>query len=202
MRIWCALAIAAVGCGTPSRPAARTEKTVVAPEPTVPADAPASALVGVDGDRRTIEAPHGGLIKRLAVTPDGTAAITQDELGGLRLWPMLDGSSEPRLVDLPAARGLAIGPDPRGFVVAALDQVGGLVIQVIDRDGIALQRASLRADPGHLGIEMTAKGLLAWRADQVIVRLSSEGAITSTASRRGRPADRRRSRSPASERSR
>jgi len=172
--------IAAVGCGTPSRPSAVTEQVVAAPaEAGTAALPPPSALVRIEGDRRKIEAPHGGLIQRLAVTPDGTAAITQDELGGIRLWPALDGSTEPRLVDLPQTRGLAIGPDPRGFVVAALDQVGGLVIQVVDRDGIALQRASLRGDPAHLGIEMTSKGLLAWRADQMIVRLSNDGVITS-----------------------
>ena len=170
--------IAAIGCGTPSRPVVPIEPVVAAQDAAVAADAPASALVRLDGQRRKIEAPHGGVIRRLAVTADGAAAITQDQLGGIRLWPTLDGTAEPRIVDLPATRGLAIAAEPRGFVVAALDQVGGLVIQVVDRDGIALQRASLRADPAHLGIEMTARGLIAWRADQVIVRVSTDGAIT------------------------
>jgi len=170
--------IAAIGCGTPSRPVVPIEQVAPTQDAAVAADAPASALVRLDGQRRKIEAPHAGGIRRLAVTAEGTAAITQDQLGGIRLWPTLDGTTEPRIVDLPASRGLAIAAEPRGFVVAALDQVGGLVIQVVDRDGIALQRASLRADPAHLGIAMTARGLIAWRTDQVIVRVSTDGAIT------------------------
>lgn len=92
-------------------------------------DAPVSALVHVDGQRRVIEAPHGGAIRRLAVTADGTAALTEDVLGGIRLWPTLDGTVEPRLVDLPPTRSLALAIEARGFVIAAVDQAGGLVIQ-------------------------------------------------------------------------
>lgn len=172
------LVIAAVGCGTASRPSPRSEPVVAPADAAVVRDAPASALVHLDGQRRTIEAPHGGVIRRLALTLDGTAALTEDGLGGIRLWPTLDGTVEPRIVDLPATRGLAIATESRGFVVAALDHVGGLVIQIIDRNGIALQRASLHADPAHLGIEMTSRGLLAWRADHRIVRLTTEGALT------------------------
>lgn len=178
VRIQGALVIAAIGCGTPARPVASREPIVAPSDPAVPRDAAVSALVHVDGQRRTIEAPHGGVIRRLAVTADGTAALTEDELGGIRLWPTLDGTVEPRLVDLPPTRGLAIAPEPRGFVAAAVDQVGGLVIQVIDRNGIAVQRASLRADPAHLGIEMTSRGVLAWRADQMIVRFTTDGTLS------------------------
>lgn len=178
VRLQSALVIAAIGCGTPSRPAALREPVTVPADAAEPRDPPGSALVRVDGERRMIEAPHGGVIRRLAVTADGTAALTEDGLGGLRLWPTLDGTREPRLVDLPPTRGLALATDPRGFVAAVLDHVGGLVIQVIDRDGIALQRASLRADPAHLGIEMTSRGVLAWRADQMIVRFAIDGSLT------------------------
>lgn len=177
MRISSALVIALIGCGQPKHPTV-SEPVVVVPDAAVAADAPGSVLVRLDGKRRKIEAPHAGIIRRLAVSADGTAALTEDELGGIRLWPTLDGSVEPRLVDLPQTRGLAIAPEPRGFVVAALDQVGGVVIQVVDRDGIAIQRASLRGDPAHLGIEMTARGLLAWRADQMIVRITTEGTVS------------------------
>lgn len=178
MRIRDALVIAAFGCGSPVRPAARGEPVAVPTDAVTAAATSVSALVRFDGQRRKIEAPHGGVIRRLAVTADGTAALTEDELGGIRLWPMLDGTLEPRIVDLPVTRGLAITTEPRGFVVAALDQVGGVVIQVIDRNGIALQRAVLRADPAHLGIEMTSRGVLGWRADQMIVRFAFDGTLT------------------------
>src|SRR5688572_12567328 len=101
------LVIAVVGCGTPSRPVVRSEPIGPVADAAVAPDVPVSALVTLDGQRRTIEAPHAGVIRRLAVTVDGTAAITQDTLGGIRLWPRLDGTVEPRLVDLPPTRGLA-----------------------------------------------------------------------------------------------
>jgi len=127
--------------------------------------------------RRAIEAPHGGSIVTLAATAEGDAVISCDELGGVRLWPALDGTVEPRVVDLPHPKELALGKDPKGFVVALLDDVGGVVVEVVDKDGLAHSRASLAPDPAFLGLAMSSKGLLAWRADQMIVRLAPSGAI-------------------------
>jgi hypothetical protein len=145
---------------------------------TTPDGASGSALVSTGSHRGRIEAPHGGAITTLAVTPDGTAAVSCDELGGVRLWPVLDGSLEPRSVDLPHPQQLALGPDPRGFEIALLDDVGGLVIQVIDRDGVTLQRAVLPVDPAYAGIAMSSRGLLAWRSDQRVLALAPDGSIT------------------------
>lgn len=154
--------------------------------PTAPVDAAvedvepgaASAVVSLAGARRhVIESPHGGEIVTLAATADGGAAITCDELSGVRLWPTLDGTREPRVVDLPRPRALALAADPRGFLVAMVDQVGGLVLQLVDRDGLALQRAVLDADPAFDGVVMTAGGPLAWRADEVVVRVTAAGTI-------------------------
>jgi len=124
-----------------------------------------------------LEGPHGGAITDLAVTADGTAAITSDDLGGHRLWPALDGSLEPRVVELPSPSQLAIKREPKGFLIALIDEAGGLVLQQIDLDGLLLQRASLPIEPTYKGVAMTDGGPLAWRSDHRIVRLAEDGTI-------------------------
>lgn len=129
------------------------------------------------GRTRKIEAPHGGAITALAVTPDATAVVSVDELGGARLWPALDGSIEPRVVDLPAPRQLAITRDPKGFLIAMLDEVGYLVLTVVDQDGVRLSRATPPADPAYKGLAMTPTGPIAWRADQILFRYNADGTV-------------------------
>ena len=189
----CAVALATFG--TPSRTSADQGRTapkpVPAPAPVVKAPAPAPApvptsttppaspsIVKLGGRKTKIEAPHGGSITSVTLTPDGTAAASVDELGGVRLWPTLDGSLEPRLVDLPVPRQIAVGPEKRGFLIAMLDEVGGLVLQVVDRDGLNVQRAVPPSDPAFKGIEMTLAGPLAWRADQIVMRFAADGSVT------------------------
>jgi len=140
-------------------------------------DALVATVVLPNGIGKRVEAPHGGTIEMVAVTPDGTAAVSVDELGGVRLWPALDGSVEPRVVELPRPAQLAIGSDPKGFVIGLIDDAGGLAIQLVDRDGRLVQRAVLPLEPTYHGIAMTRRGLLGWRADQRVVRISSGGAI-------------------------
>ncbi|HEU0036758.1 MAG TPA: hypothetical protein VFQ53_39375 [Kofleriaceae bacterium] len=139
-----------------------------------------TASLGRAGTRtRVIEAPHGAAIVAIALAPDGKAAITTDERGGARLWPTLDGRVEPRLVDLPAATALALARDPNGFVVAAVDASGGLALDVIDRDGLTRSHISIAGDPGFLGVASTERGVIAWRADQTLVRYAPDGTIAS-----------------------
>lgn len=125
-----------------------------------------------------LESPHGGTITDLAVTIDGTAAVTSDDLGGHRLWPALDGQLEPRVIELPAPSQLAIAHDPKGFVIALIDEAGGLVLQTHDRDGGLVRRATLPLEPTFKGLAMTERGTLAWRSDQRIVRLAADGSST------------------------
>src|SRR5262245_10461262 len=102
--ITCFAMVFACGARTASPPTPR--------DPPTPVDAAVShtpipdAAVGPHVQLPTtkhklIETPHGGTITQLAVTPDGKAAITLDDLGGFRLWPALDGSVEPRVTELP-----------------------------------------------------------------------------------------------------
>ena len=39
-------------------------------------------------------AGHTSNIDMVAIAPDGTAVLTRDQIGGTRLWPVLDGSVE------------------------------------------------------------------------------------------------------------
>src|SRR6187455_2402309 len=113
------LALAAA-CGTHAPPVELPAPRPVtrAPDAAVAQTLPAAPLVRTDGAGGGAEAPTGGTIAALAVTPDGTAEVTADELGGVRLWPALDGSREPRVVVVPEPHALAIGTRQGGFTIA------------------------------------------------------------------------------------
>lgn len=176
-----AICLVLVACGSHSAPPPRSGSAsapVAALDAgTVPVDAAVSIQLLTPTTREPrLEAPHGGSITDLAVTTDGTAAVTSDDLGGHRLWPTLDGQYEPRVIELPAPSQLAIARDPRGFLIALIDEAGGLVLQLVDRDGALLSRATLPLEPTFKGLAMTERGTLAWRSDQRIVRLAADGA--------------------------
>lgn len=157
-----------------------------APEPPPPiATAPATAVTQPTGSspiptvhaRREIrEAPHAGAILTLALSPDGTTALSADELGGVRLWPALDGSQEPRIVDMPQPAQLAVGRLADHVAAVALDESGGLYIAKLDAAGRQLSHTTLPGEPPVLGMAMTSIGLLAWRADQTLSLLDADGA--------------------------
>ena len=127
----------------------------------------------------SVVAPHGGLVEIVAITPDGQAALTSDELGGHRLWPTLDGSHEPVVVQMPAARELAISRHQGGYSLVALDGVGGIVVSTLDGAGHMTAHTTLPVEPGFLEIVSTDVGVLAWRKDQKLVLLDADGATHS-----------------------
>lgn len=174
------LAIAA-GCGAHPAPAPRASPMVVADAAidTAPVAATPRVVVPRHAHVGPIEAPHAGSIHTIAITPDGTAAISSDELGGIRLWPTLDGTREPRVVELAEPKALAIGTWPDGFTVVVLDQVGGLVIADVDGDGRTRSRATLPTEPAFVGVVMTELGVLAWRVDHTIELIGDRGATQS-----------------------
>src|SRR5262249_51824286 len=91
-----ALALLLVACAAPSRaPPPPAPQLIPSPSgaPQVTADA------GV-ASPEPVGVPHGGPgIALIAVADDGTAALTADSSGELRLWPTLDGSRPPIRVD-------------------------------------------------------------------------------------------------------
>jgi len=176
------LVVAVAACGTPPK-----QPEVPAPRPPVTSPLAANGaisggnVVGRGARKTRIEAPHGGAINLLAASADGKAVVSVDELGGTRLWAALDGSAEPRVIDLPRPMDLVVGSHPKGYVLAMTDSVGALIMQVVDADGVTLQRATLPLEPAYGGVaSANEKGVLAWRVDQRIVLLSPDkGTIVS-----------------------
>ncbi|MDX2090946.1 MAG: hypothetical protein SFX73_24010 [Kofleriaceae bacterium] len=161
---WIILCLAA--CTSSTHPPGRRDVTAAVPaHPILPTVGP-------------IPSPHGGKITELAMTADGEAALSADVLGSVRLWPALDGSVEPHVVDLPAPKALAITRAPRGFLIAAIDGAGNLTVQVVDPRGSRVQRSSHAGDPAFEGMVAGAAGMFAWRADHTVVRFSDDGAIS------------------------
>jgi hypothetical protein len=124
-----------------------------------------------------VTSPHGGNITVIAATADGDAAVSADALGSVRLWPALDGSVEPHVVELPAPTALAVRRMSRGFLLAAVDSAGGLTVHSVDARGLRLAGTSHAAEPAFEGVVASARGVVAWRADHTIVRLGDDGAI-------------------------
>ncbi|HEV7558658.1 MAG TPA: hypothetical protein VGO00_24475 [Kofleriaceae bacterium] len=180
----CALAIAMIACSSPkpttSAPSSHDAPPATTQTPPAPTGtAPVAAVHQDPADHSSNESPHGAPIDILAIADGARAALTGDELGGTRLWPALDGSREPRVVDLPRAKRLAVGVRGDGFVAALVDEVGGVVVTAFDADGRKLSHATLGVDPPFTGIAMTASGALAWRSDQTIVLVDPKLGVTS-----------------------
>jgi hypothetical protein len=118
-------------------------------------------------------------ISAVAVTADGRAALTSGDLDGARLWPALDGSLEPVVLDVPAARphGLALAKLPGGgFGIAIIDDAGGLIVERLDGDGRRLSHASFAPEPPVREVVALARGVIARRADHTLVLLDWAGA--------------------------
>ena len=84
----------------------------------------------------------------MAITEAGDAAITADVGGGWRLWPTLDGTRPPVVLDAAAPEGMALGCDGDGLVAGVLDKAGAIELIRMTRDGAVLGRARLPAEPG------------------------------------------------------
>ncbi|MFN0248147.1 MAG: hypothetical protein ACKV2T_14750 [Kofleriaceae bacterium] len=120
-------------------------------------------------------APHSGAIERIAITDDGTVAYTIDTLGQGRLWLALDGTREPIVVRGGRARRVAIGRIDDGFVVALLDQAGGLELLQLDRVGRLRGNVTLAPEPGFVDVAAVPGGVLARRRDEFLVWYDASG---------------------------
>jgi hypothetical protein len=170
------LALATLSCGPPAQPAT-PRRPPQRPAQASTARAPEAPIATKHRPRAAVEAPHAGTITALTATPDATAVLTVDELGGARLWPSLDGTQEPRVVELPAAKELALGQSPDGYTAVVLDESGGLYLARLDREGRTIAHTTHGIDPAYAGIAMSSLGTLAWRVDHPVMRIDSDGAI-------------------------
>ncbi|MEO8843511.1 MAG: hypothetical protein ABI591_19430 [Kofleriaceae bacterium] len=127
---------------------------------------PEKAIAGV---------PHGGQITHVAVTERADAAVTVDNLGGLRLWPSLDGKREPVPFTINGADALAITHAGDELLVGVVDQAGAGQLVRFSRGGV--QRGKIQL-PGDVAIEQIAAiegGMLVVRSDQTIERYDASG---------------------------
>ena len=173
--------LALVACGTPPKKTDTTTTTTTTSSNNTPINNTAGTVMKSGVRKQRIEAPHGGAINLLSTSADGKTVVTVDELGGTRLWASLDGTTEPRVIDLPRPSDLVVGTHPKGYVLAMTDSVGGLTVQLVDNDGITVQRAALPIDPAYGGVASASeRGVLAWRVDQRVVLIKPDtGAIIS-----------------------
>jgi hypothetical protein len=89
-------------------------------------------------------APHGGVISLVVLDPFARAALTRDLVGGVRLWPALDGSREPLVVPVRDPRAMALASDDAGgWTLALLDAAGGARLVGVDASGKMQPLASL-----------------------------------------------------------
>lgn len=84
------------------------------------------------GPRRHAGVAHSGAIDRIALAPDGGAALTRDVVGGVRLWPALDGSREPVVVPIRAPQAFSLARNGSGWTIFAVDASGGAKAFVSD----------------------------------------------------------------------
>jgi len=145
--------------------------------------------------------PHSGVIRELAATEEGDAAITSDELEQIRLWPSLDGARTPVPIALPSPpERLALFHDGRDLVAIVLDTAGAVTLLHLGLDGAVRGRSQLPGDANYLEVIPVGNQVLA-RTDDHAIELYSSNAellgrimpghgerITDIAARRGRAA--------------
>ena len=160
-----AVVLACAACNaTPSPPAPQVQSTRT-PKSTEPVDPPP---LGV---------PHGGSIQHVAVTEQADAAVSLDDIGGIRLWPALDGTREPIPIQLPNAREVAISHAGHDVLVAILDVAGSLRLIRYTREGVVRGAAQV---PGEAAIELVVAiegGVLVARSDRTIERYDEAGVL-------------------------
>lgn len=162
MRSWLYLILAACGADPVSAP--------VPVPPSLPATrAPTPA------PPRT--AAHGSDIVALATTADGLAAVSADRLGGIRLWPALDGTREPVVIQGRAPRALGLVRDGDGFAIALVDAAGGVRVVRTSAAGAVRGRLTVSDDQPATEVAATAEGWLILRADQTLALIDAAGAI-------------------------
>lgn len=119
--------------------------------------------------------PHGGQISRVAVTEDADAALTFDNVGGVRLWPALDGSRTPVPVSAIAPSRLGLAYAGRDLLATILDQAGTARLVRLGRDGTVRGDVQLRAEVAYKQVIALDDGALVRGEDQTIEWFSADG---------------------------
>jgi hypothetical protein len=121
--------------------------------------------------------PHGGPITHVAVTEKADAAVTVDNLGGLRLWPTLDGKLEPVPFTVNGAEALAITHAGDELLVGVVDQACAGHLVRFSRGGVQRGKIQLPGDVAIAQIAAIDGGMLVVRNDQSIERYDVTGTL-------------------------
>jgi hypothetical protein len=112
----------------------------------------------------------------LALSEDGSAALTSDSRGSVRVWPTLDGTREPIVLHGPVPIDLAIGHTATQLVAGLVDQAGALTVVHLDGEGHALDHVQAASEV--LVLHATTQGFLILTTDQRIELVSYAGVRT------------------------
>jgi hypothetical protein len=141
-------------------------------------DRKAAKAVGEPVVFASVGVPHGAAISQISLAPDGAAALSRDTLGGVRMWPALDGSREPLVVPIRDPRGMSLAArEAGGWTLALRDASGGARVVGVDASGEMRPLASLPpTDPiAELMVMPGGDRLLAVGGDHVLRLLDREG---------------------------
>ena len=158
------------------RPADATIAVPAAP----PGPAPAASHLAI-----TAHPPEGHVsvaapaqaIRALAVTEDGTTAVSSDTGGAVRVWPALDGTREPVVTALRRPVSLAIERDENNLEIAGIDGAGQLELARVSANGEPAHRASVELARPAIAVHATQNGFLVERDDQHLVLVAPSGTI-------------------------
>jgi hypothetical protein len=165
MRFWLCLVLAACGADSDSAP--------------VPAPPAIPAKPAAPPPPPPLTAAHGAEIVALGTTADGLSVATADRLGGIRLWPVLDGTREPVVIQGTPPRAIALFRDGDGFAIGMLDAAGGVRVVRTTAAGVVRGRATAGGEVPATGITGNPEGLLILRADQTVELVDAGGVIRS-----------------------
>ncbi|MEM7153586.1 MAG: hypothetical protein AAF799_12140 [Myxococcota bacterium] len=101
---------------------------------------------------------HTSNIDMVAISSDGAAALSRDQIGGTRLWPALDGSREPLPIPVQGPQQFSVQPRGDGFTVAVVDSAGGAKIFDVDEQGEVAELGALAPFQPLFGIYVLPGG--------------------------------------------
>ncbi|MEO8548868.1 MAG: hypothetical protein ABI678_02820 [Kofleriaceae bacterium] len=128
-------------------------------------------------ERAPAGVPHGGLITHLAITEEGDAVASVDTVGGLRLWPALDGTLEPVPFSVNGAEALAITHAGDEFLVGVLDQAGAVQLLRFSRLGVLRGRTQVPGETAVTQLVAVERAILVARDDGSLERYDAAGAL-------------------------
>ncbi|HSD88035.1 MAG TPA: hypothetical protein VLB44_10995 [Kofleriaceae bacterium] len=135
-----------------------------------------SALVAPPNEPIAKGIPHGGQIVEVAVTERADAALTFDNLLGVRLWPSLDGTRPPIPVSADAPDSLSLAHvGERDLLAVILDDADTVRVVRLGLDGRVHGRSSL---PGQYAQAIAIDdGVVARTPDHGIEWYAADGTL-------------------------